>query len=501
MPAFAPIPLGQPIPTSPHAVSCSLPTMRDVIGYEEKDPAVTAHVTSGYPRFVLHPLVLRLARHLATEAGLAAHTLWLTSSPRMAADLITWLNHPAARLFASHGLNGVAHPTDPSLAARAKTCLQNVGGFLSSRAAEDHLHRLGLLDAIATETLAPAASAHDTVQAVLARAYPGTAATDRVLAPNGMNAFFGGWRAAAELQATRGRTIWIQLGWLYLDTISILRRLTASPADYVYLRDVNDLAALRATCASAGDRLAGLVTEAPTNPLVQTADLAAVARVVRAAGGLTLIDPTLVSPFNVDVLGHADLVTNSLTKYAASEGDLVAGAVIVNPAGKDADTLRAALAASVDPIYPRDLQRLAAQIGDYESVIARTNTTAARVVAFLQSHSGVAELHWSGHPASAANYARIARQPEATGSIISFRVKGPLAAFYDRLVLPKGPSFGMKTTLICPFIYLAHYDLVKTEAGRTQLAASGLHPELLRLAVGCEKPDEIIEALETALRA
>jgi cystathionine gamma-synthase len=75
----------------------------------------------------------------------------------------------------------------------------------------------------------------------------------------------------------------------------------------------------------------------------------------------------------------------------------------------------------------------------------------------------------------------------------------PLDRFYDRLRIPKGPSFGMKTSLISPFIYLAHYDLVTSEAGRAELAASGLNPELLRLAIGCEDPADIIAALAEAL--
>lgn len=500
-PAFTPIPLGQSIPPLPHAVSCSLPTMRDVIGYEEKDPAVTRHLNSGYPRFVVHPFVRQLTAHLVGAHGLGERELWLTHSARMADDLLAWLDEPAATRFATDDLWGVSHPPSASLSSRAKTCLQNAGGFLSSRAAEDHLARLGLIPAIEPETLAPASTARATVDAVMARAYPETHDTDRFYTPNGMNAFFAGWRASATLQARRGRTIWIQLGWLYLDTIALLRRLTASPTDYIYLRDVNDLDALAAACAAAGDRLAGLVTEAPTNPLVQTADLAAAAELVHARGGHVIIDPTLVSPFNVDVLGPADLLTNSLTKYAASEGDLVAGAVIVNPARPDASALRDALASTVDPIYARDFARLAAEIGDFEQVIARTNDNAARVIEFLQGHPGVAELYWSQQPGMAANYAKIARGPSAIGSIISFRVRGPLAPFYDRLNLPKGPSFGMKTTLICPFIFLAHYNLVTSAEGQAELAASGLHPELLRLAVGCEDPAAIIASLADAFEA
>jgi cystathionine gamma-synthase len=85
--------------------------------------------------------------------------------------------------------------------------------------------------------------------------------------------------------------------------------------------------------------------------------------------------------------------------------------------------------------------------------------------------------------------------------MISFSVRGPLARFYDRLMLPKGPSFGMRNSLICPFIYLAHYDLITSESGRATLAAHGLNPDLLRLSVGCEPASEIIAALRDALEA
>jgi cystathionine gamma-synthase len=81
----------------------------------------------------------------------------------------------------------------------------------------------------------------------------------------------------------------------------------------------------------------------------------------------------------------------------------------------------------------------------------------------------------------------------------TLRTPGALTKFYDKLRLPKGPSFGMKTTLICPFMYLAHYDLVTTPAGLAELAASHLDPDLLRLCVGGEASEEIIGALAEAL--
>ena len=56
--------VGRPIPNSLHAVSMALPRWRDVVGYEEKRPEVMDRLTSGYPRFLVHPLVLALGRAL-----------------------------------------------------------------------------------------------------------------------------------------------------------------------------------------------------------------------------------------------------------------------------------------------------------------------------------------------------------------------------------------------------------------------------------------------------
>jgi len=120
-------------------------------------------------------------------------------------------------------------------------------------------------------------------------------------------------------------------------------------------------------------------------------------------------------------------------------------------------------------------------------------------VDFLRQHPRVKSLRWSHHPDSEKNFQRLARFPSAYASMISFKFDGPLADFYDRLRLPKGASFGMKNTLVCPFVILAHYDLVTSGKGRDQLRASGLEPELVRLSLGCEPVEDIIAALAEAL--
>ena len=505
MSVFHHLPLGHRIPDRPHAVSCSLPTMRDLIGYEEKDPAIVRHIPSGYPRFVLHPCLRQLTALLAERHHLEGWTLWLTGSARSAAALAAHLARtPAGRdaaltQFSADGLEGVIHPEHADLFNEARTFLQNTGMFLSSRAAEDALVRLGALGAPEPEALFPGDTTGE-ITRVLRRVLPEAGAADLFPCASGMNAIYAAFRAVSTLQAARGRTIWVQLGWLYRDTIALLQRYTPNPArDYVHLPDVLDRAALERMFAAHGDRIAGVFAETPTNPLIQTPDVPALAELTRRHEARLVLDPSIASLFCVDVLPHADLVVNSLTKFAANEGDVLAGLVAVNPAGPDAVALRRGLAEWLEPAYPRDLARLAAQIGRAESLIVHLNAATPRIVAFLESHPKVKRVYWPLAAESQANYRRIARAPDAVGGMLSFTLNTPITPFYDAVRLPKGPSFGMNNSLLSPFIYIAHYDLVKSAAGRAELAASGIDPDLLRLSVGAEPVEEIIAALAEAL--
>ena len=521
MSAFFHRPLGQRIPDRLHAVSCSLPTMRDVIGYEETDPAVTAHLTSGYPRFVVHPLLRQVAATLRrTDPALAGRELWLCAGPAVAAALGAHLGTGEIILI-DPWLTALALPvkSSPELSRRAKHYLQHTGAFASSRAAEDWLVRAGELPAIAPEKeFADSAAtdpgsdradgvAADHIRRTLAATFGHGLAADAIhLTPSGMAATYAAFQAVNAAQHPLGRTRWVQLGWLYLDTIALLQKFTPAPAeDYLHHSDVFDLDGLARLLDAHAGRVAGVFAEVPTNPLIQTPALPALAALCRARGIALVLDPTIASPYNLDVLPHADLVVNSLTKYTAGEGDIIFGAAAVNPASPLAAALRPRLAeaAVLAPVYPRDSARLAAQIDATPALIARINESAPQVVAFLRDHPRVAEVFWSGHPYSEKNYAALARSPACVGGMITFTVRQTkgfkLADFYDRVRLAKGPSFGLQTTLICPFMYLAHYDLVTTEQGRAKLDACGLDPDLLRLSVGAEPAADLIAALAEAL--
>lgn len=491
-------PLGQPIPGSVHSVSCSLPTLADVIGYEERDPAVLAALQSGYPRFAAHPFVRAVTERLTRAHAAPGEQIWPVLSPRAAAALVQHLD--AGRIVEDDGVTAVLHAAEPALAARAKAWLQHTGTLLGSRAAEEALVRAGERTHLAAEEIFPGDAAAE-VQRVLAPLFPG-AQGGVLLAPSGMSAMHAMFRAISAEQAAHGRTAWVQLGWLYLDTIALLKKFTPDPArDHLVLLDVSDRAALENLFATHGARIAGVVVEMPTNPLLHAADLGAVAELAWRHGARVVCDPSVASPFNVDVLPHADAVAWSLTKYTSPAGDVMAGAAVINATRPGPAELRAAVEAELDAPGARELARLASRIGGAADVVRRINASTPVVVDFLARHPAVERVWWAEQPATRAAYARVKRPGGGAGAVVSFTLRGELARFYDRVALPKGPSFGMATTLLSPYTYLAHYDLLPRPGGSdgAELRRAGLSPDLLRLSVGTEPAEEIIAALAAAL--
>src|SRR5690625_2009958 len=490
------LPLGTRIPLSVHAVTCSLPTMRDVIGYEEKDPETLNEMPTGYPRFVTHFYIRKIADHWKKRFGLAGRELIFSTSPTILREAQQQAADPEAAIIESDGLAALHFSESSPGFSRARSFIQHVGANISSRLAENYLLEHGLLSEAQKEERESPDIAETKVRSKIGNLF-GSAAEDVILANSGMNAVYSVFRKLDAIKQEKGRKIWIQLGWLYLDTIEILTKLTAG--NRVYFPDVLDLDRLEKFLNENGHRVAGVVTEAPTNPLLETPDLPRLRKLTAQHDVPLIIDPTLATPHNIDVLPWCDVAVNSLTKYAANQGDVMLGAAILNRDSKWADQLNLQKSEWLVPPYRADLERLAAEIDDYETVVDAINSNALKLAAFLRKHPAVKEVFTPYSGEVGKNYRAIERRPNSPGAMISITIKRPIAEFYDRIEVPKGPSFGALFTLLCPFLYLAHHDLVTTEAGRQKLAESGIDTELIRISVGTENSDAIISAFHTAL--
>lgn len=491
-------PLGQRFPDSPHAVCVSLPTMADVIGYEEKDPAIAQAMTSGYPRFFLPEFVRQLAMQVAGEMDGEPRDVLLLNSEKAAAELLDFLEEPAAKVEEETGFSFVHFPANPETYKKGFSFLQHTGCGLSSRQAEDLLIGEGLVESPFPEDTVD----EDEAEASLLRdlsEITGTAVDNILLCNSGMNAFYAAYLATREIQRVKKRNIWIQLGWLYIDTGEILEKFLTPGEQFVRHLDVFDLDGLHALFRENRGRIAGIVTEAPTNPLLQTPDLEAIYSLAREEGAILIADPTSATPTNIDLLPHSDILANSLTKYAGSEGDILAGAILLNPDSPFHEDFRDCLPHLLEPPYSRDLQRLAHEIRDYPMVIDQINRNTMALAAFLDGHPAVRKLQWAYSPESRANYQKLARKPDAPGGLLTIELNFPVADFYDHIRIIKSPSFGTLFSMLCPFMYLAHYNLVSSEEGRRELNDLAIDPDLIRIAVGTEDTEQLLAVFEEAL--
>ncbi len=503
------IPLGQAVPPSPHAVCCSLPTVADIIAYERGDAAVRSVIRSGYPRFVVNAAVQAVADAASSELARPGSRFVPTISKRAARRLAKFIGLEESSVTswmprdsnlqepnASSGTEqlpprgesveifGVLLADEPEVAKRAKAFLQHTGLGLPSRVAAAALGY-----PVEEERAETDAEIFRVIGPLVAPAAPHLTAC-------GMNAVHAALAAAAALQEPCGRHLFVQLGWLYLDTQEVLLKLLGPQVEVLVVPDVTDLDAIKDLFSGRGREIAAVITEVPTNPNLQVPDLATLSDLCAGCGALLIADPSLAGLVNLNVLPFADIVVTSLTKYSAHRGDVMMGLLAVNPDSPRFSEIEAAAADWMEPPSLPDRLRLAAQVRDMATVAKAVNANTSRLADWLKAQPRVARVRQPDRVAIAP-YLRPGAGP---GGILTIELVGStadaLAAFYDRAEVVKGPSFGTHFTMMCPFLYLAHFDLVSTLEGQAYLRERGLDPHLVRLSVGSES----LEAIQAALQ-
>lgn len=483
MPLLSPA-LGATVPDSPHATVVCLPTLADVESYERKEARVWDLLRAGYPRFVRNALVARAAQEAARRLGRAGELFPLVS----AASARRLAEHAGAPLTSLDAVGDWWLATTPAgdAATRLAKMVQHTGALISSRQAEAWLAGAAPTDG---------ASAVAAIRAALAPLLAGVRPADILIATSGMNAVDAGIAAVDAVQRPRGRSAWVQLGWLYVDSTRLFEK--ARDARHHFVPDVRDLAAVERLLATG--TVAGVFTEVPNNPQLETADIPALRALCDKHGAKLLLDPSSVGLAAVDVLPFADLVVSSLTKYAGSEGDVMAGMLAVHPTRADAAELLSLARARLEPLHPLDLAALAAQVGRLAEVTRLLSANAAEIARRLAAHPAVARVRTADQGPTAEAYRRLCRPGAGAGALITLELRGEMRRVYDRLAVAKGPSFGLRYTLAAPFLWLAHFDEVTSEEGRAGIRAAGLDPDLLRISVGLEPVEEIWAAFAHAL--
>lgn len=510
-----------------HAVSVSLPSVQDVIGYEEKRSETMSRIKSGYPRFVAHPYVTEIISYFQKKSK-ADQPCVLVSSAKAAMELFSWSGYSGQdSLMEEDGMVAFPLPADSDLASHLLSFIQHTGCLVSSRRAEDFLYSRGMLssrqpeDRIDRWQASPdAKNTPDSQDSRSSGDVPGSAqsggsrsqqvirqkladlnsiSTDFVaLSVSGMNAMYAGFRSLQMLQENEGRDIWLQLGWLYVDNIRIIEKFTRG-SHHIY--EMHSVQSVETFLQEHRGQVAGIITEVPTNPLLQTPDLNRLYDLCREEGCALIADISVGSSVCVDVVRHCDLTIESLTKFASGSCDVMMGAAMINPESPFAWELKRNLSKFLEEPYEGDLDRMAFRIANYEERMAAICSNLRTLSEGWRKMRGVRKLIRPDDGPCGENYERLAKVDAVgalPGGLVTMELNLPMENVYDALPILKGPSFGTDFTLIMLYLYLAHYELVSTEKGVEMLRSLGMEPDLLRISVGLEDPQLILQAFDKA---
>src|SRR6218665_559244 len=491
---FNSIPFGHSLPLeNPHAVSVSLPLLQNVIDYEEGKEAAVSQMQSGYPRFFQNRLVEQLVRFVKEKHAISIHKTVLPIASLKAKIILEHLVGCEFDYVQEADCIFLLLENDPKFLKKCQDYIRNVGLLISSRKAEKILYESGEIKSIFHEEKSIFDSSVKTIKSVLSKAYSGVDTANILLVNCGMNALFSATETILNQRKQQGRNILIQLGWLYVDTMEIIeKRSTASQLQI----NIYQKKQFEDWLENNHSQVALLITEVTTNPLVQCVDLPWLHALCQKYDIVLLIDSTIATPFNVDVLPYCDIAVESLTKFACGNGDLLLGALILNDKNDIVNAVRDQFERFVIPAFEGEIQRLAFQIAGYENRVKKVSENTRILYGYLKNQSFIKEIYSVAHEDSAANFAKIRKSEEAFPGLLSVVFDKDLASYYDRLPLAKGPSLGTEFTLAMPYVYLAHYENLKTDEGRRKLKSLGINPELLRLSVGIEPVEKIISAFE-----
>ncbi|MDH4036921.1 MAG: PLP-dependent aspartate aminotransferase family protein [Candidatus Krumholzibacteria bacterium] len=239
-----------------------------------------------------------------------------------------------------------------------------------------------------------------------------------------------------------------------------------------------------------------IYVESIANPMMSVSDLAGVTAFAREHGLVSMIDNTFASPVNFRPAEWGfDLSLHSCTKYLNGHNDIVAGAVIGRSDLVEEVRLKLNhLGGSLDPhacfLLHRGMKTLALRV-------RHQNVSALALARFLEEHPAVATVNYPGLTAN-ASHERAAEFFDGFGGMLSFELKDGVEAaerLMDRVELPViAPSLGGVDTLLTRPVTTSHKGLTPAERARL-----GLSDALVRMSVGIEASEDLIDDLNRAL--
>ncbi|MCE7042156.1 cystathionine gamma-synthase [Dyadobacter sp. CY312] len=238
--------------------------------------------------------------------------------------------------------------------------------------------------------------------------------------------------------------------------------------------------------------------ETPTNPLLRIIDIESITTLCRQKGILSAVDNTFASPYLQNPLDMgADIVMHSVTKYLGGHSDTVMGALITSN-----DELAKQLAfiqnATGAVPGPQDCFLVLRGIKTLHIRMQRHCENAIQVAQWLENHPKVAQVYYPGLP-SHTGHELAKKQMRGFGGMLSFEMKGDV---YEEAVLVMenlevfslGESLGGVESLCTHPASMTHASIPKEEREKV-----GLKDTLIRLSVGIEDVEDLINDLEQAI--
>jgi cystathionine beta-lyase/cystathionine gamma-synthase len=240
-----------------------------------------------------------------------------------------------------------------------------------------------------------------------------------------------------------------------------------------------------------------IVIESPTNPLLSVIDITKVAVFARDRGVTTIMDNTFATPLyqNPHLLG-IDVVVHSGTKYLGGHSDICCGVAVTTKAKaelirKTALSLGGSLNAAACALLERSMMTLAIRVG-------RQTENAGRIAEYLEKHGKVSRVNYPGL-ASSAYYGLARSQMSGFGAMLSFeldeaKVDADRFVRSLRIIKPAVSLGGIESTICAPAV-TSHAKISAAERKRI-----GISDSLLRLSVGIEQADDLLEDIEQAMK-
>ncbi len=238
--------------------------------------------------------------------------------------------------------------------------------------------------------------------------------------------------------------------------------------------------------------------ETPTNPTMQIVDIEAVAKISKEHMLLLAVDNTFASPYLQNPLDSgADIVMHSVTKYLGGHSDVVMGALIVNDDKLYKDLFFIYNATGATP-GPQDSFLVLRGIKTLHLRMKAHCENGRQIAAFLKDHPKVAQVYWPGFP-DHPNHEIAKKQMRDFGGMISFTLKEASLEETFRVassfkVFTLAESLGGVESLVNHPVTMTHASIPKADRDKV-----GVTDNLLRLSVGVEDVEDLLEDLEQVL--